>query len=322
MKLSYNSTSRTTRNAPGVITRVNGFGKAESVEFVDPSRLYGTNYFDSLVKQLVELGYERDKNILGAPYDFRRAPNELQDFFVDLKGLVEKTYRSNGDEKVVFICHSMGCLNALYFLRHNPQSWKDKYMRSMISLSGPWGGSVKAIKAFASGDNFGVVVIPSLSIRKDVRTFPSLAYLLPKPEIWPSDKTLVRHKSKRYTVGDYKEFFTDIKFPTGYEMWLDVKNLTSPSDAPGIEVHCLHGHKVHTPDMLDYQVGGFPDAKPRVRYGDGDGTVNLNSLQACIKWADKQKEAVHYKNFTSIDHMTIMSDGKVLDYIGEALVKF
>lgn len=321
MKLVYNSTTRQSMNAPGVKIRVGGFGKTESVEYVDPSKVHGSNYFDTLVKQLVHLGYERDKNILGAPYDFRRAPNELKDYFKNLKALVESTFRNNGNEKVVFICHSMGCLNALYFFNTNTQTWKDKYIRSIISLSGVWGGSVKAMKAFASGDNFGVVVIPSLSLRKDVRTFPSLAYLLPSKEVWPAEKVLVKNRDKRYTVNDYQQFFHDINYPTGYEMWLDVKNLTSPSTAPGVEVHCLHGNKVNTMEQLDYEVGDFPDAKPRITYGDGDGTVNLVSLQACIGWAHKQKQPMYYKNFTGVDHMNILMDNRVLEYVGEALAK-
>lgn len=321
MKLVYNTTTRKTENAPGVVTRVNGFGKVESVEFVDPARVYGTSYFDTIVRQLVAYGYERNKNIFGAPYDFRRAPNDLEDYFKDLESLVESAYHQNDDEPVVLVCHSMGCLYSQYLLANKRQSWKSKYIRSLISLSGVYGGSVKAMKAYASGDNFGIVVVPSLSIRKDVRTFSSLPLLLPSPDIFPKDRVLVRSHNKTYTVKDYKSFFQDINYPIGYEMWLDVHKLTSPHQAPGVEVHCFHGHKVPTPELLNYERGRFPDSKPEVEYGDGDGTVNLNSLKACLNWQDKQMQRIHYKNFTSIDHMTILTDNKVMTHIGEALSK-
>lgn len=321
MKLVYNSTTRRTSNAPGVTTRVDGFGRVESVEYVDPARVYGTNYFDVIVRQLVLFGYERNKNIFGAPYDFRRAPNELEEYFKDLDKLIVDAYIQNQNEPVVLMCHSMGCLYGQYLLNKKPQAWKNKHIRSMISLGGVYGGSVKAMKAFASGDNFGVVVVPSLSLRKDVRTFPSLALLMPSPDIWPSDQILIKNQDKNYTVNDYKEFFQDIDHPTGYEMWLDVRNLTSPNRAPGVEVHCLHGVEVGTPERLTYEDGHFPDSRPKVRLGNGDGTVNLISARACLNWADKQREPIYYRNFTSVDHMTILSDGKVMDYIGEALSK-
>ena len=36
----------------------------------------------------------RGKNIHGAPYDFRKAANEHQDYFARLKSLIEKTYKN------------------------------------------------------------------------------------------------------------------------------------------------------------------------------------------------------------------------------------
>lgn len=321
MRLIYNETTRTTNNPEGVDIRVVGFGTTESIEFMDPVKLYGTSYFESLVERLVSLGYERNKNIMGAPYDFRKAPNELEDFFKQFDELIEQTYRNNSHEPVILICHSMGCLNALYFLQNKEQAWKDRYIRSMISLSGVWGGSVKAMKAFASGDNFGVIMIPSLSLRKDVRTFPSLAYLLPSSDVWPNDKILMHNDGKGYTVNDYKQFFADIDYDTGYEMWQDVHNITQPSKAPGIEVHCLHGHKISTIEHLEYGKNEFPNGRPKITYSDGDGTVNLVSLQACQKWKNQQKAPIYYKNFDDIDHMTILSDQSVMDFISEAIVK-
>lgn len=40
---------------------------------------------------------------------------------------------------------------ALYFLSQQSQDWKDKHINVMISLSGAWAGSAKAIKVYAIG---------------------------------------------------------------------------------------------------------------------------------------------------------------------------
>lgn len=45
----------------------------------------------------------------------------------------------------------MGGPMALIFLQSQSQAWKDKYINSLITLAGVWGGSVKAIKVFAIG---------------------------------------------------------------------------------------------------------------------------------------------------------------------------
>lgn len=49
------------------------------------------------------------------------------------------------------VAHSMGGLMSLHFLNMQSQWWKDKYIRSLVALSGVWGGSVKAIKVYAIG---------------------------------------------------------------------------------------------------------------------------------------------------------------------------
>lgn len=204
----------------------------------------------------------------------------------------------------------------LYFLNHQSQTWKDKYIRSLFSLGGPWGGAVKSVKAFASGDNFGVMVAPSLTIRDDERTFPSLAYLLPSSNVFNANKVVVETKQKKYVVGNYRDLFTDINYDVGYNMWLDVKNLTHQLTAPGVEVYCIHGHGYDTMNKLIYEKNKFPDENPdRIEYADGDGTVNIESLQACQRWKYQQTQPVHYFKIKGIDHMQVLSELKIIQHL-------
>lgn len=75
-RLVYDNVTRTTSNSPGVTTRVPGFGDSEPVEWIDPSHASAGSYFKDIGNALVALGYERNKTIRGAPYDFRKAPSE------------------------------------------------------------------------------------------------------------------------------------------------------------------------------------------------------------------------------------------------------
>ncbi|CAG2171481.1 unnamed protein product [Oppiella nova] len=320
MKLVYDNTTRTTSNSIGVETQVPGLGNTSTVEYVDPSRVPVSGYFNNLVDQLVKFGYERGTTIRGAPYDFRKAPNELADYLSQVKALVQDTYEKNNKTKSILLCHSMGCPTMLYLLNRQTQQWKDKYVQSLVTLAGPWGGAVKSLKAFASGDNFGVVVVPSLTIREDERTFPSLAYLLPSDKVWGPDEVLMESTLRNYTTRNYRDFFEDINYMTGYNMWLDVRNLTYNMTPPGVEVHCLHGHGLDTMHKLVYNKGKFPDSQPHIVYGDGDGTVNLKSLSSCLQWKGKQKQNVFYQSYLNSDHILIMSDPRVINYIQQIAV--
>lgn len=68
-----------------------------------------------------------------------------------MKALVEDTYIKTNGQKIVFITHSMGSPMTLYFLNHQTQEWKNKFIKSWISLAGCWAGTIKALKVYAQG---------------------------------------------------------------------------------------------------------------------------------------------------------------------------
>ena len=78
-RLQYNSTTKQYSSAPGVETRIPGFGHTFSIEYLDPNTKWfsTTNYFHNMVQHFVDKGYMRGKNIVGAPYDWRYSPSKF-----------------------------------------------------------------------------------------------------------------------------------------------------------------------------------------------------------------------------------------------------
>lgn len=70
-----------------------------------------------------------------------------------------------------------------------------------------------------------------------------------------------------------------------------------------------------------YGPGQFPQKYPKLVYGDGDGTVNKRSLEGCIYWSSLQKQKVFHQVFPKADHMTILRDERVMDYISQLMKK-
>jgi lysophospholipase-3 len=65
---------------------------------------------------------------------------------------VERAYKDNGETPVVILTHSMGSLAGLFWLNSRvTQSWKDQHIRALVSLAGPWAGTVRSMKVFAVG---------------------------------------------------------------------------------------------------------------------------------------------------------------------------
>lgn len=315
IKLLYDNKTRTTRNNDGVDIRIPGWGLTETVEWLDPSHATTGSYFNAIADVLVSLGHERNKTIKGAPYDFRKAPNENKQFFIDFKKLVEDTYSENGNEKVILIAHSMGGPMMLYFLNSQSQDWKDKYIKSFVTLNAVWGGSMKAIKVYAIGDDLGSYILRESVMKLEQITSPSLAWLLPSPSYWNSDEVLVQTDKKNFTLSNLKDFFYGIGFPDGWEMKLDTDPYKQNFKAPGVEVHCLYGIQMNTVERLYYKPGTWLDGYPSLIYGNGDGTVNLRSLEGCLSWKKQQKQPVYSMRFPKVEHLSILQDKDVLRYI-------
>ena len=55
------------------------------------------------------------------------------------------------------------------------------------------------------------------------------------------------------------------------------------------------------------------------KYGPGDGTVNLRSLEGCTHWENKLKQKVFAKNFAKIKHMDMVKSNKVFEYMKDIL---
>lgn len=57
--------------------------------------------------------------------------------------------------------------------------------------------------------------------------------------------------------------------------------------------------------------------------GDGDGTVNARSLKACEQWGGTKAQGpktIHSVELPGADHMGILSDKRVLQYVLQLLV--
>ncbi|XP_006641384.2 phosphatidylcholine-sterol acyltransferase [Lepisosteus oculatus] len=316
IRIVYNRTTRKSSNAPGVEIRVPGFGQTYPVEFLDTNKL--TGYFHTMVEHLVNFGYVRNETIRAAPYDWRIAPNEQEEYFAKLKELVEQMY-SEYQQPVYLLGHSMGSNYILYFLNEQPQHWKDRYIKGFISLGAPWGGAVKPLRVLASGENDGIPLVSNIKIREEQRMTTTNPWMIPTDQAWPTDHAFISTPSYNYTYRDYQRFFKDIHFEDGWHMWEDTRNLTAWLPPPGVEVYCMYGVGLPTPVTYIYDEN-FPNADPvDIVYDDGDDTVDSRSMELCKRWVGKQEEPVHIIELKGMAHLDIVFNDRALTLIQEIL---
>ena len=130
---------------------------------------------------------------------------------------------------------------------------------------------------------------------------------------------LVQAAQTNYSLGNLDQFFHDIQYPDALHIAKQVPPIWIDSP-PNVELYCLYGTDVPTPEKFHYDKGEFPDTFPKTEFGDGDGTVNRRSLTACHSFVGKQKQAVVVKSFSKADHMGIIGDPRVIEFVKNVVI--
>ncbi|XP_053207838.1 phospholipase A2 group XV-like [Panonychus citri] len=315
-RLHYDSITRKTTNSKGVTVIVPQFGGLESVEYLSPwfeGIIQQTIYYANMVSRFRDVGLTPEVQIRGAPYDWRRSMNEMDEWFSKFKTLIEETYTRNGNKSVILVGHSMGGSVVYIFLRKQSQEWKDKYIRLMWTLATPFGGNFKYMYDYLFEDDYPGYL--SSIIRRAERTFPSLAFLIPKPEAWGCEPFITSPNST-YTPCNYEDFFRDIGQPKAYEMWKDVAHLQGSFEHPGVPIKCWGGGGQPTLRSMSTTSNNVYDTLRRtvVKESDGDTFVNYQALRVCLKWNANTNYPFQFRTFNKT-HMQMIRDSEVLDEI-------
>mgnify|MGYP003729628389 CR=1 FL=1 len=327
VRLEFDPATGFTKEPPGVESRVPDFGSVESVSSLDLRQPTVTQYFAAIIERYEQLGYTVDQNLLAAPYDFRLAPQELGDYFVMLKGLIERAQESSpSGKKVTLVCHSMGCTHLLVFLRLQSAAWRQSRVRKMIAISSPWGGSAKALKALVVGDQLDLPLISESKMRKLARTYPSIAYLLPQAEIFsrtnknlplPGGPILVRTPERDYRVSNIDQLLLDLNLTHQLDWYKASVSLIKPLEPLlDVRVDCIHSLNSPTPETILFRKqSDFPNGNYELIKGEGDGTVNFESLMVCDDWARTLPDKVKHIVIMNTNHVGVLTHKTTLTHI-------
>jgi len=313
MRLVYDPVSNRTVSPPGVEIRIPGFGKTHTVEWLDRKKRAG-KYFSDVVDMLVSIGYERGVTVKGAPYDFRKAGNEQEKYFESLNDMIQQAYYDNSQQKVILVSHSLGSKMISYFLSKQTLKWKSKYIDSIVNISPAIGGSVRALVQYVTGDDLGSWIVSSMALRSADITFPSVAWMMPPYQVF-KNHVVIQTPSKNLTALDYQEFWRAANVSHIWDMYQSVKDLDVDYPAPQVEVHTIYGYNVSTVEKLVYTKEEDYPFKPTFLEGDGDGTVNLRSLELYKRWYNQQKQKIYVQRFSGADHTKIVNNPKLVDYL-------
>ncbi|TVU31301.1 hypothetical protein EJB05_22983, partial [Eragrostis curvula] len=304
LRLVYDPVAGDYRNAPGVQTRVVGFGTTRSFGTDDPAKK--NICMKRLVQALEAVGYKDGVNLFGAPYDLRYAAGSavFSRFVSRLKRLVERASMANGNKPVILVSHSFGGEKSLDFLNSTTLPWRRRYIKHFVMISTGAGGAVTSLRNIGGSSSPGNV----LSYANTSRSFATLFYSLPSPRVF-GHAPLVVTRTRNYSAYDMPELLAAEGF-SGDEV---ARYVTVNLTAPGVPMTCINGVGVPTVEKLVYWDGDF-GAAPRVVYGDGDGAINLASFLALdtVIGADQSQDYFKSILIHNATHAGILSDNFAL----------
>ena len=299
-------------SSKGVDVRAKDFGGLSGINILDEVDLYLLNipivkYFEETTQKLKELGYDQ---LYGAPYDFRLIINRnyLDNYLLRLKRLIKEAWRKSGGEKVTLMSHSLGGPLTSYFINCQPKSWKDKYLKKFIAISGPFGGATQALASCLTGETEGIPVSKAF-MKKLEKTYGGVIWMINEPNTW-RNISMINGQGTNYIP----QILAESGSPETGDLWINraLPIWRKTIENPNIETHLVYGSEVSTLFSLDYLDLNFDN--PQYTFENrGDGTVPGISLESPVN--------VHGWDIASVNslpgatHLGILNDKRWLDLI-------
>ncbi|KAL7719664.1 Phosphatidylcholine-sterol acyltransferase [Entamoeba marina] len=318
----WDDSSKMQKDIEGVTITSPQFGYTYACDSVDPNwplSLFSKCFHD-LIKKFKKLGYTDGGDMLGASFDWRyyrfdEYPHK-SNWFEDTMNLIKTAYNTY-DQKVVIISHSMGGLMTYKLLDYAGEEFVNTYIERWISMSTPFIGAVKTIAGAFPGNDLGLP-ISAEKLRPFMRSVEAGAFLFPigGTNNFGSDPILtVKSTGKSYTADDLVELIEtvdDEQFQSlykyvishGMEPLYKKYNYKVPF---GLEMHCMISSGLETIQSVTMETEDY-DGDSSLVYGEGDGTVNLQSLEFCQTF-----EPQTFQNLGKYTHTGILDDDASYD---------
>ncbi|PRW50953.1 group XV phospholipase [Chlorella sorokiniana] len=306
--------------------------------------------FGPLADALEQLGWSRGGDMRAHLYDWRRPPADWVrpgGSFDQLQNEIEAAVADFG-RPVAAISLSLGSLYfGLFARRHVSVDWAEHHLAGHISLSGTWAGSLWAPLAIVAGgqdpESQGLnPLVPALqqdSLRSLLRSTPVLPYLAPAPAVF-GDQPLVQDATsgQQYSAAQMAGWLRDSSAQQAADVWEASEAWMERGGAPPVESWCLFGTGVNTVTSIEVLPPGKAEQRYRLRYGDGDGTVPLPSLQVCDGWhagaagtagtadsssstSSSRQPATHVRRYPGLGHGDIIHSAAAFADVLDALMK-
>lgn len=166
-----------------------------------------------------------------------------------------------------------------------------------------------------SGFNYNLFIYKNEKFKTLLQSWPSFYEMLPKKSNY-GDSVLIETQSKNFTANDYEELF---KWSNCSTCLFNLRRLpVADYKFPRLKVTAINAIGQQTVNGLKF-MGNDTKSKMIKLYGDGDGTVGVESFKYCQEWQTKYGNEYEIKcltlNDTKLNHGSLVTDANSISII-------
>ena len=334
----FDNDSQTLRNIPGVNITVKDFGGHASVDYVVKNHgKYNENnhkkpkgiltFFDnfkSMMNHFTERGYKIRRDFFVAPYDWRIAPLFIDDYWMQLRNLIENAYNQANGQKVTFLGFSMGCFMIQQFLASQQllensrgkfingrplwtsvkdqnvivtDEWKQKYIEKVIFIAPSFGGTLKTFDGMIRRFSPLIPFYRTEYIADMSTSIPGFYSHWPNLQIFNGLDVVRGPDGRNYTVDQLRDLvfnYSNIRpeYVPIMDIAIDLQRYAPIDIGEKIPLAIIYNSRIQTTTFLDYK-NGWDHDPIRITDANGDGSVPARGIRyACQNWNAEKRNLI------------------------------
>lgn len=307
------------RNWNNISIFVSDFGGDESLRYAAQFKFLHYNFVESMagiVDTLKTKGYTLKKDLYVAPYDWRISPAFSDDFYEDLKNLIENAAKLN-NHKVTLFGFSLGGFNAQQFLTKKVnKEWKDKYIDKLLLLAPSFVGTTSNLLYFWTKTSPLAPGYKGPELDELVESWPCIHVHNPNLVVFGNRTVIIGPDGRNYTANRIHNFAVEKNLirPKFFDMYQKSYQITktAPED-PNVNITLLYNSGLQTTEILRFRRSW--DEYPEELTVPGDERIPAHGMEwTCRNWKNIKCYDFneHKKEF---EHQSLVNNKRVIDYV-------
>ncbi|ELP92639.1 1-O-acylceramide synthase precursor, putative [Entamoeba invadens IP1] len=299
IKQQYNEKTELLETIEGVDITVPEFGSTFACSKLAPNVPgKSTDYLRPVFQRLEKQGYQDGVDLFCAGYDWRKARYTLDSYISDTISLIKKI-KAETKQKVMIVSHSYGGLISTFLADKFDDI--ENYIENYMSVATPYAGAFLSVQSMLSGLDW-VPVDPKLFTDAS-RNIEANYQMLPNPQYWGT-QNILKVGTQTFTAQNFGDVLTRLA-PFGKQM--EQKLRYTFGKMPNVNLTCVYSSGEETAEYAEFDDWSFENG--RYQFGDGDDTVNLNSLEYC------KELGFTLKHMGKKTHMTVITSEDFTNYL-------